>query len=667
MMNASPDTKTDRFLSSAIYGIGVLLTLFTIYYAYEYPMSRLRYSNIFLGTGLTLFYLLQIRSTVSNETGSSARSTDDGETQSWVTVPSSVRSLVQRLNPFVYGLLALASVFAAGYVEFHFTRLQEEASILGWTQLDLIVGGLIIYLVIDATWRAYGKSIGLVVVSSVFYAFAGPWFPGIFRHTGMSWEQISREGAIGLSGAYGFIFGVGTTWVAIFIMFAGMAKAYGLMDFITQISREVRKVFHSGVVHVAVLGSMAMGSITGSAAANTATTGSFTIPMMKDQGVRPDYAAAIESVASSGGQMMPPVMGVAAFLMADILGVSYLTVIQAGLIPALLFYFSVLVAVHLVILRFGWTVPERGTFDRSVIAEGIHFSVPLFVLIYTLVVLELTPLGAGLYTIISLVVTMYLRNFVVDGLESGTAVATTKQTIDGFRQGAVDMAPLVGMLASLGVVLGLVNQTGLSQKISTQMLDLAAGIFILLLVLSMVTSVLFGLGMPTPAAYILVVILVAPSMVSFGVDQLTAHMFVFYFAMLSAITPPVAVAVAIGSQISGASFTAACKQALRIGAPGFVIPYSFIANQSLISWSFPETIVAVVFVFTGVVALSVATIGYDGGERIGLPRRAIYLVLSALAIAGPLVVQIAATAGILSLLAVANSAVSSSAQRVLAE
>jgi len=148
---------------------------------------------------------------------------------------------------------------------------------------------------------------------------------------------------------------------------------------------------------------------------------------------------------------------------------------------------------------------------------------------------------------------MYLRNFVVDGLESGTAVATTKQTIDGFRQGAVDMAPLVGMLASLGVVLGLVNQTGLSQKISTQMLDLAAGIFILLLVLSMVTSVLFGLGMPTPAAYILVVILVAPSMVSFGVDQLTAHMFVFYFAMLSAITPPVAVAVAIGSQISGAA------------------------------------------------------------------------------------------------------------------
>jgi TRAP transporter 4TM/12TM fusion protein len=667
MMNAAPDTKTDRFLNSAIYGIGVLLTLFTIYYAYEYPMSRLRYSNIFLGAGLTLFYLLQIRSTVSNETGSSTRSTDNGETQSWVTVPSSVRSLVQRLNPFVYGLLALASVFAAGYVEFHFTRLQEEASILGWTQLDLIVGGLIIYLVIDATWRAYGKSIGLVVVSSVFYAFAGPWFPGIFRHTGMSWEQISREGAIGLSGAYGFIFGVGTTWVAIFIMFAGMAKAYGLMDFITQISREVRKVFHSGVVHVAVLGSMAMGSITGSAAANTATTGSFTIPMMKDQGVRPDYAAAIESVASSGGQMMPPVMGVAAFLMADILGVSYLTVIRAGLIPALLFYFSVLVAVHLVILRFGWTVPERGTFDRSVITEGIHFSVPLFVLIYTLVVLELTPLGAGLYTIISLVVTMYLRNFVVDGLESGTAVATTKQTIDGFRQGAVDMAPLVGMLASLGVVLGLVNQTGLSQKISTQMLDLAAGIFILLLVLSMVTSVLFGLGMPTPAAYILVVILVAPSMVSFGVDQLTAHMFVFYFAMLSAITPPVAVAVAIGSQISGASFTAACKQALRIGAPGFVIPYSFIANQSLISWSFPETIVAVVFVFTGVVALSVATIGYDGGERIGLPRRAIYLVLSALAIAGPLVVQIAATAGILFLLAVANSAVSSSVQRVLAE
>jgi len=370
----------------------------------------------------------------------------------------------------------------------------------------------------------------------------------------MSWEQISREGAIGLSGAYGFIFGVGTTWVAIFIMFAGMAKAYGLMDFITQISREVRKVFHSGVVHVAVLGSMAMGSITGSAAANTATTGSFTIPMMKDQGVRPDYAAAIESVASSGGQMMPPVMGVAAFLMADILGVSYLTVIRAGLIPALLFYFSVLVAVHLVILRFGWTVPERGTFDRSVITPGIHFSVPLFVLIYTLVVLELTR-----WERVCIRSSRWSSRCI-----SGTSSSTVSRVGNGRRHdetddrwlqtGAVDMAPLVGMLASLGVVLGLVNQTGLSQKISTQMLDLAAGIFILLLVLSMVTSVLFGLGMPTPAAYILVVILVAPSMVSFGVDQLTAHMFVFYFAMLSAITPPVAVvAVAIGSQISGAA------------------------------------------------------------------------------------------------------------------
>jgi len=225
-------------------------------------------------------------------------------------------------------------VGATAYVEHNFDRLLSDAPIMGWSQTDLLIGVVIILLAVDATYRAYGKAIAAVVAGSLLYAttMIGPLLPGVFGHSGLGWEQISRNGAIGLSGVYGFILTVGSTWVAIFIMFAGIAKVYGLMDFIIDASQETQKSLKSGVVHIAVVGSMVMGSITGSAAANTATTGSFTIPMMKDQGIRKDFAAAIESVASTGGQMLPPVMGVAAFLMADMLGISYVRVIQAGIL-----------------------------------------------------------------------------------------------------------------------------------------------------------------------------------------------------------------------------------------------------------------------------------------------------------------------------------------------
>ncbi|WP_323173326.1 TRAP transporter fused permease subunit [Natrialba sp. PRR66] len=678
-------------LRGVIFVIGVTMTLMTLYYAWRIPMSELRYSNLFLGLGLSLFYLVEAHKQLNpddtadsppvsesvdttTESAQIAESVDAAADEPDTTEPVDarsterdgsnkltsllgdrlpafdgsyyrrVRSAYRRANPAICLALAVVAVIVTGYVELNFDRLLNEARMIGWTQTDLYVGIVIIALVTEATARAYGKTVGSVVVASILYAtsFIGPNLPGLFRHTGMGWEQVSREGAIAFSGTYGFILNVGSTWVAIFIMFAGMAKVYGLMDFIIEASQEVRKVLESGVVHIAVIGSMAMGSITGSAAANTATTGSFTIPMMKDQGVRGDFAAAIEAVASSGGQMLPPVMGVAAFLMADILGVSYFVIIRAGIIPALIFYFSAMLATHLLVLRYGWTATETGQFDRSVLLKGIHFLAPLIVLIYTLVGMRLTPLGAGFYTILTLVATMYVRNIVVDGVSLSTVVHTTKQTILGLKQGAVEMAPLVGILASLGIVINMLTQTGLTQKISAQMISLSGGIFVILLLLAMITSILFGLGMPTPAAYILVVVLVAPAMIQYGVAEIATHMFVFYFAMLSAITPPVAISVAIGSKIAGSGFLRSCKQALRIGAPGFVIPFAFITNESLIYWSFPETLIACVLVFTSISALVVALTGFNGKTVISRPYQMGYLVLSVIGMMGPFPAQTAA-------------------------
>ncbi|MUV87398.1 TRAP transporter fused permease subunit [Natronomonas sp. CBA1123] len=644
-------------LRSIIYAFAVFLTLYTIYYAYTLFWVRVRFANVFLGVGVALFYLVQLlEKHVAKRSGDGlVAETDDTESSLFEHGPWKALDVVMLLAG------AVVALALAGYVEFNFARLLEDAPIFGWTTTDYYVGVAAMVLVTDATRRAYGNVIAGVVVAGIAYAFAGPYLPGVLYHTGMDWQQVARNGAIGLTGVYGFILEVGTTAVAIFLMFAGMAKAYGLMDLVLNLSREVRNVLETGVVQVAVVGSMIMGSITGSAAANTATTGSFTIPMIKDQGVREDFACAIESVASSGGQMLPPIMGVAAFLMADILGIPYLEVVKAGLFPALLFYFSVGAAVHLIIHKFDWTTDAEGTFDKSILLDGIHYVIPLGVLLYTLVVLRFSPLSAGFYTIVALVPSALLKRLIDayrgDDEPVEVAVDFTVTTFDGLRQGAVDMAPLVGILASLGIVITMVEQTGLGARISFRMLALAGGILVVLLLLAMATSILFGLGMPTPAAYIVVAALVAPALTTsetFTIQPLTAHMFVFYFAMLSAITPPVAVAVAVGARIADSDFLQSCKQALRIGAPGFVIPFAFVANDGIIVWS-SSTPIDLLVVLAGTVAVVVATVGYDGASDLGWPHRIVYLVIAGGAMFGPQMVQLG-TAGLLMLtLALANT------------
>lgn len=648
--------RVELALRSVIYALGVFLTLFTVYYAATLFTDRGRYANIFLGIGLTLFYLVQLLE--NYVAGDEERATTDADLpgeRSYLDHPA--------WAAFDVGLLLLGAVAAiaiSGYVELNYDRLLDEAPIFGWTQTDYYVGVAAMVLVTDATRRAYGKVIAGVVALSVVYAFAGPYFPGVLFHSGTDWTQVARHGAISLTGVYGFVLEVGATAVAIFLMFAGMAKAYGLMDLVLNLSREVRNVFRTGVVQVAVVGSMIMGSITGSAAANTATTGSFTIPMIKDQGVRSDFACAIEAVASSAGQMLPPIRGVAAFLMADILLLPYIEIVRAGTLPALLFYFSVGTTVHLSVLKFGWTTPAEGTFDERILPDGLHYIIPVGVLLYTLVVLRYSALSAGMYTIFALVPSALLKRL-IDASMAGEAagdVATdfVVTTFDGLRQGAVDMAPLIGILGSLGIVIQMVEQTGLGARLSFRMVALAGGVLVVLLVLAMVTSIAFGLGMPTPAAYIVVASLVAPALTQLAVPRLVAHMFVFYFAMLSAITPPVAVAVAVGARIAESDFMRSSKQALRIGAPGFFIPFAFVANDSIILWSLPKTPLSLLVVLVGTVSLVVATVGYDGVQDIGWPHRAVYLALAAGTMFAPQrTVQLAATGVVVVALALTNT------------
>ena len=630
--------------------LAVAFTVWTIYYAYSLMWMRLRYSNVFLGLGLGLYYFDVARKHYEGE-AVSEYAVDDGDSDE--TRLTRIKGIAERFDPYVCLSLGTLVLLLTGYVEYHFSRLQSDVHLIGHTQLDLVVGVLLIVIVVDATRRAFGNVIAGVAVFAIVYAHSlvGPNMPGVLRHTGFGWDRIARQGAIDLTGVYhDTLMGIGSTWVAIFIMFAGIAKAYGLMDFVIDVGREFSKTLRTGVVQIAVISSMIMGSITGSAAANTATTGSFTIPMMQDQGVRDDFAAAIESVASAGGQMLPPVMGVAAFLMADILGVRYLTIIQAGTIPAALFYLSVGIAVHFAVLKYGWTSPNVGSFDWRLLWQGIHFAVPIGVLIITLVILQWTPLTAGLYTIGAIFVVGTLKMVVFDirdevrtddhslGSEGKWILKelsnVVEQIVLALRRGGLEMAPLVGVLAAMGIIIEMLTFTGLAPRVSTGIISLGGGVLLGVLILAMIASILFGLGMPTPAAYILVVVLVAPGVIDMGVPEITTHMFVFYFAMLSAITPPVAISVAIGSRISGSNFMIACLQALRIGAPGFVIPFAFVTNNSLIYWSTPETAIAFPLVLAGTVGIIVATIGYDGARDLSYPARTLYVVMSFVAMFG---------------------------------
>ncbi|XVH33304.1 TRAP transporter permease (plasmid) [Haloferacaceae archaeon DSL9] len=702
-------------LESAVSGLGLSLTVFTLTYAAalvfgwpstvesvvaepEWVKRDELYVILFFGIGVALYYLDDARSRYGGDDGDEptvepATRPRDGAAASGSDDSGALeraRRAYETIDPYVAVAFAILAVAATYYVYANFGRLEGDAFIVGYTTTDHLVGAILIALAIDATRRAFGTVIAVVALLAIAYAHSavGTRLFGVFRHSGMGWERIAENGAIGISGVYdSTLMGIGSTWVAIFIMFAGIAKAYGLMDFVREIGQELGTSLRTGVVQIAVISSMIMGSITGSAAANTATTGSFTIPMIKDQGVRDDVAASIEAVASAGGQMLPPVMGVAAFLMADIIGVPYVTIVKAGVIPAALFYLGVCLAVHFTVLKFGWTSRDLSPFDWRLLLGGTHFAIPMGVLLVTLVYLQYTPFTAGLYTIVAIVTTMFVRNALVGVRDSDSAsssdvdgggtessasdgesvaagvssslVKTGKQTLRGLERGGVEMAPLVGVLAAMGVIVKLLEGTGLTARVATAVIGMSdvtlfgfGGGLLLVLLLAMATSILFGLGMPTPAAYILVAILVARPVTELGTPVITTHMFVFYFAMLSAITPPVAISVAIGSRIAGASFVRSCVQALRLGAPGFVIPYAFVANGSLIYWS-AETLFAFPIVLAGTVGLIVVTVGFDGARTLSYPRRGLYALAALVAIFGSVAhvaVQAVAAAAIVGVL-----------------
>lgn len=638
-----------KFGDAAVWILGVGMSGLILYYAMSLYGVRTQHANLVLGLSMALFYMMQFRDLYA-DTDSDGPIRGDEVTPTVVrgvrvssvvpgfaaasgAVDDYVRPVVRRLRPLLYLVLAALSLGTAAYIQLEFSRLLTEAPIAGNLPLDFVVGAIVVVLVTDVTARAFGKIMGGVVVVGLLFGFLGPYLPGVFFHSGLGLEQTIRISAIGLGGVYGFILEVGTTWVAVFLLLAGFAKSYDILDYLVELSQEVSKTTRTGIVHVAVFSSLAFGSITGSGAANTATTGNFTIPMMKEQGVDKAYAGAIETVASIGGQLVPPIMGVAAFIMADILGVPYFRIVQAGIVPAFLFYFSVVVAVQLLLFKHGWTSEKSGAIDRRLFLDLLWYVVPFAVLLYMLAILRYSPLIAGYYTVLTLIGVVFVKTVIERGA-GGVKTASVK-TVEGLKQGAVDMAALMAVLGSIGVLIEVLTQTGFAQRLSTLMVGLAGGSLFVLMLLAMVISLLFGLGMPAPAAYILTASLAATAMVRFGVQDVSAHMFVFYFAMYASLTPPVGPSTIIAAKLAEASYLETAKQSMRVAAPGFLIPYVFVANDSLIYWEMPLTIVMTAIVTVCVTGLVIGIFGFDGRNRLSMGARPVFIGLALLGMFGP--------------------------------
>lgn len=441
-------------------------------------------------------------------------------------------------------------------------------------QPEIVAASIIVVMILELARRLLGASLALLCTLFVVYAFFGNYLPGEFGHQGFPVQRIAGYLVMTTDGIFGTATGVSATLISIFVIFGAFLSVTGCGQWFIDISNLTAGRARGGSAKVAVLASSLMGSISGSAAGNVATTGTFTIPLMKKTGFTSVQAGAIEAVASTGGTILPPLMGAGAFVMAELLGIQYATVAFAAIIPAMLYYLAVFVQVDFMARRYqlaGFDVDRRAVLISSV--KSGWRSIPLIILIWLILVEGYSPTFAAFWAIAAALVL---------GIIMSKGTERVMFIVRSLKEAAQAMLPIAIACASAGIIVGVLMLTGLGLRMSSLMIQLADGNLALLLVLTMVSSIILGMGVPATAAYIILAALAVPALVQMGVEPLAAHMFVFYFGTISNITPPVAVAAFVASGLSGGSPTKVAIEAFRIGTAAFLIPFMFVYGPELL-------------------------------------------------------------------------------------
>jgi len=509
-------------------------------------------------------------------------------------------------------LWAAGAVFALGYLILFHADIAER---IGWeTNWDYTAGVVGTIVVIEIARRTTGWALPILAVVFLLYALFGDTLPGILGHPNLSLGRVVRYTWLSQEGIFGLPLGAVASFVFLYILYSTFLAETGAGQVFTDLAYALTGRMRSGPAQTAVVSSMLFGSINGSSAANVVGTGTFTIPLMRRMGYDRAFAGGVEAAASTGGQIMPPIMGAAAFIMAEVLGVPYATVISAALIPALLYYVALSTAVHFEALRLGVRggVGEALPEVVATLRKGMPFFVSLAALLYMLFGGYSTGYAGFAATLALMAACM---------LQSDLRRRILPIVWNGLIRAAVVSLQIWAAVAVVGIIIAVVTMTGLGPHFAEIVSSAADHSLLLALICTMLACIVLGMGLPTVACYLLLAVLVAPAIVKLGVPPLAAHLFVLYFGAISSITPPVAIAAFAAAGIAQAGAMRIALHATRLALPGFIIPFLFVLSPVLVMRGEPLEIVLAAFSATiGVVALSASTIGWFFG-RLPIPLR----------------------------------------------
>ena len=499
-------------------------------------------------------------------------------------------------------ILAFVSAGSFLYMGINYEQLVAQAG--NYTQIDIAVAMVAIVLLFEACRRVVGVPILVVVGCFIAYAYFGNMIPGTFGHRGFTIQRIATHLYFTTEGIIGTPLAVCSTFIFLFILFGAFLERTGVGQFFIDIANSIAGKATGGPAKVAVISSALQGMITGSSVANTVGSGSFTIPMMKRMGYRPEFAAAVEAAASTGGQIMPPIMGAAAFLMAEMTGIPYSNIVIAAIVPAFLYFSGIMIMVHLEAKRYGLKglPPEEIPNFFKLMFSYWYLLLPLIVLV-TMMMTGYTPARSALVAIVvAIVVSMFRKE-----------TRMSPQTfLDALEGGARNIIGVAIACSVAGCIVGIVTLTGIGLKLAGGLLSLSGGNVLLALFFTMIASIVLGMGVPTTANYVIMATITAPVVLKLGIDLLPAHMFVFYFGIVADITPPVALAAYAGSAIARSNPLKTGVQATKLAIAAFLIPYVFALNPSLLLLgSTPIQVISVtITAFIGMFGVASAVEGY---------------------------------------------------------
>jgi len=533
--------------------VAVSLSLYQLYTAGITALTALIQRSIHLGAILTLTFLLR---------------------------PAFKKIRKDRLNFWVIldWLLIVASVYCTAYICLNLTDIFERQG--DWLPQDLTVSIIGTLLVLEACRRVIGNIMTGICIVGMLYAMYGPYMPELIIHKGYSVERIATTLWLTTEGIFGLPIGVASTFVFVFVLFGAFLEVTGGGSFFIDLAYALTGRFSGGPAKTSVVASGFMGSVSGSAVGNVVATGSFTIPMMKKVGYRPHVAGAIEAAASTGGQLMPPIMGAGAFLMAEFTNTSYLTIIKVALVPAIMYYVTVLFFVHFEARKFGLLGQPKENLPRigRVVKEGLHFIIPVAILIYVLVA-NYSPMMAGFVAVVSTLVASLAANAVkwaVQGTGRPTAGSfvfrESRLIIQALEQGAKNAVMVSVACAAAGIIVGMVTLTGMGLKFSSLVLELSFGIKALAILLIGAASLVLGMGLPVTASYIVLATLAGPALLDMGVPLLVAHMIVFWYSQDANVTPPVSLASFAGAGVAGANPMQTAFTSWKLAKELYIIP-----------------------------------------------------------------------------------------------